>query len=183
VDTLVLWAIVPVSRRLPGRPVRPGNLSSAMFVELPVQLEDPLTRLSAVAARTAEQKSREVADATAAVVRMADHVPAALFAAGARAYGRAGQGRVNVVASNVPGPAGVRYLAGRRVLEMVPYVPVAEEIRATAAALTYAGRLTVAITGDADSLPDVHRLVDAVGQELADLVGAPAADDGASRRG
>ena len=171
VETMVLRAIVPVSRRVPGQPVRPGNLASAMFVELPVQLADASARLSAVAARTVEQKSHEVADATAAVVRMADHIPAALFALGARAYGRAGQGRVNVVASNVPGPPQVRYLDGRRVLEMAPYVPVAEEIRATAAMLTYAGRLTVGITGDADSLPDVDRLVDAVGLELRELVG------------
>lgn len=175
-DDLVLRAIVPVSRRLPGQPVRTGNLASAMFVELPVRVADPGARLSAVAARTTEQKSHEVADATAAVVRMTDHVPAALFALGARAYGRAGQGRVNVVASNVPGPARVRYLVGRRVLEMAPYVPVAEEIRATAAMLTYAGRLTVGVTADADALPDVDRLVDAIGQELRDLVESSAAD-------
>ena len=148
-DAMVLRAIVPVSRRVPGQPVRAGNLASAMFVELPVHLGDPGSRLAAVAARTAEQKSREVADATAAVVRMADHVPAALFALGARAYARAGQGRVNVVASNVPGPPQVRYLAGRRVLEIAPYVPVAEEIRTSAAMITYAGRLTIGITGDA----------------------------------
>ena len=53
-------------------------------------------------------------------------------------------------------------------------MPVAEEIRATAAMVTYAGRLTVGITGDADALPDVDRLVDAVGQELAELVAGPA---------
>lgn len=55
---MVLRAIVPVSRRLPGQPVRPGNLVSAMFVELPVDVADPAGRLAAVAARTAEQKSR-----------------------------------------------------------------------------------------------------------------------------
>lgn len=57
-DAMVLRAIVPVSRRLPGQPVRPGNLVSAMFVELPVDVADPAGRLAAVAARTAEQKSR-----------------------------------------------------------------------------------------------------------------------------
>lgn len=169
-DAMVLRAIVPVSRRVPGQPKRPGNLASAMFVELPVDLADPAARLYGVAARTAEQKSREVADATAAVVRMADHIPAALFARAARAYGRSGQGRVNVVASNVPGPSREQYLAGRRVLELVPYVPTAQEIRASAAMVSYAGRLTIGITGDAEALPDVDRLVVAVGRELGDLV-------------
>lgn len=169
-DAMVLRAIVPVSRRVSGQPVRPGNLASAMFVDLPADLTDPAARLSAVRARTAEQKSRDVADATAAVVRMADHIPATLFALGARAYGRAGQGRVNVVASNVPGPSQPQYLAGRRVLELVPYVPIAQEIRATAAMVSYASRLTIGITGDAAALPDVDRLIAAVGRELGDLV-------------
>ena len=122
-----------------------------------------------MAERTAEQKSRQVADATAALVRAADHIPAALFARGARAYGRARQGRVNVVASNIPGPSEPRYLAGRRVLELIPFVPIAQEIRASAAMLTYAGRLTISITGDADALPDLDRLIAAVGQELHEL--------------
>lgn len=169
-DTFVLRAIVPVSRRVPGQPWRLGNLASAMFVELPVHLAEPAARLSAVRARTREQKSHEVAEATAAVVRMADHIPAALLLRGARAYGRSGQGRVNVVASNVPGPSEVRYLAGRRVLELVHYVPTAQEVRTTTAMVSYAGRLTIGITGDAEALPDVDRLVEAVGMELADLV-------------
>jgi diacylglycerol O-acyltransferase len=36
--------------------------------------------------------------------------------------------------------------------------------------ITYAGRLTVGVTGDLDALPDVDRLVDAVRQELSDVV-------------
>jgi diacylglycerol O-acyltransferase len=169
-DGLVLRAIVPVARGVAGRPARAGNLASAMFVELPVDLADPAARLAAVTARTTEQKSREVADATAAVVRMADHIPAALFARGARAYGRAGQGRVNVVASNIRGPSQTQYLVGRRLLELLPYVPIAQEIRASAAMVSYAGRITIGITGDAEALPDVDRLIDAVGRELGDLV-------------
>lgn len=166
---MVLRAIVPVSRRSPGQPVRPGNLSSAMFIDLPVGLANARDRLAAVSARTAEQKSREVADATAALVRAADHIPAALFARAARAYGRARQGRVNAVASNVPGPPESQYLAGRRVLELIPFVPIGQQIRASAAMLTYAGRLTISITGDADALPDLDHLIAATGEELHEL--------------
>ncbi|HEX6887919.1 MAG TPA: WS/DGAT domain-containing protein, partial [Candidatus Nanopelagicales bacterium] len=169
-DAMVLRAIVPVSRRLPGQPVRPGNLASAMFVELPVHVTAPAGRLAAVVARTAEQKTREVADATAAVVQLADHIPAALLARGARRYGRSGQGRVNVVASNVPGPSQVQYLAGRQLLEMVPYVPTAQQVRVSAAMVSYTGRVTIGITADADALPDVDRLIAAVGREIGDLV-------------
>lgn len=170
VEAMVLRVIIPVSRRLPGQPVRPGNMSSAMFIALPVDLASPRDRLAAVAARTAEQKSEEVSEATAALVRAADHIPAALFTWGARAYGRAHQGRVNVVASNVPGPTVPQQLAGRRVLEIVPYVPTAQEIRTSTAMVSYAGRVTIGVTADADALPDADLLIEAIGRELADLV-------------
>jgi diacylglycerol O-acyltransferase len=114
---------------------------------------------------------------------MADHIPAALFAWGARAYGRSGQGRVNVVASNIHGPPQARYLAGRRVLELVPYVPTAQNIRACTAMVSYAGRLTIAITGDAEALPDVDRLIVAVGREFSDLVGELGGRDPSSATG
>jgi len=168
-DGLLLRAIVPVSRRIAGHPLQQGNLASAMFVTLPVQLGEPAARLAALTSQTARQKSLGVAEATAAVVRLADHIPAPLFAYGARAYARAGQRRVNVVASNIRGPAAPQYLAGRRLLELVPYVPTAQEIRTTTAMMTCAGRVTIGITGDADALPDIGRLVTAVGQELHDL--------------
>lgn len=173
--TLGLRAIVPVSHRSPSRPGRLGNLASAMFVELPVDVAEPSARLRAVAARTAAQKAQGVPQATAALLRMADHIPAPLFARVARRYGRAGQGRVNVVASNVPGPTAARYLSGRRVVAMVPYVPTAQEIRSCTAMVSYAGRLTIAVTADAEALPDADRLVAAVASELENLL-APAAE-------
>lgn len=168
-----LRAIVPVSNLVPGRPGHVGNLASAMFVQLPVDVPDPAARLHAVARRTAEQKALGVPAATAAVLRMADHIPAPLFAWAARRYGRAGQGRVNVVASNVTGPPQAQYLAGRRVLAMVPYVPTAQEVRSCTAMVSYAGRLTIAITADAEALPDADRLVAAVARELETLVDVP----------
>ncbi len=68
----------------------------------------------------------------------------------------------------------MRHLAGRRVLELMPHVPSAQQIRASAAMVSYVDRLTIGITGDAVTLPDVDRLIAAVGRELDDLM----ADDG-----
>ena len=75
-----------------------------------------------------------------------------------------------MVASNVPGPPHVQYLAGRRLLELVPYVPTAQQIRATAAMASYAGRVTIGITADAHALPDADHLIAAVGNEIDELV-------------
>ncbi|TQN44541.1 diacylglycerol O-acyltransferase [Humibacillus xanthopallidus] len=186
VDSVVVRAIVPVSgrpsqqhaARQSGRPLRPGNLASAMFVVLPVDLDSTVARLAAVSARTAEQKARGVPAATAAVVRMADHIPAVLLARGARAYGRSGQGRVNLVASNVRGPATEQHLLGSRLVELIPWVPTAEEVRVSTAMVTCNGRMTIGITADATALPDVDDLIAAVAQELTAL----AATHGAGSR-
>lgn len=167
----VLRAIVPVGHRTTGSGGRRRNLASAMFVELPVDVPDARARLAAVTARTAAQKSRAVADATAAFVAAADHLPAPLLAWASRLYGRSRQGRVNVAATNVPGPPQTQFLGGRRVIEFIPYVPVALDVRATSAMVSYAGRLTVGITADADALPDADRLIAAVASEFEALTG------------
>jgi diacylglycerol O-acyltransferase len=169
VDQLVLRAIVPVSaRRGPGSATATHE-TSAMFVNLPVDVADPAGQLAAVMKRTAEQKSQEVATGTDAVVRLADHIPAPLLARASRAYIRAGQGRVNVAATNVPGPRETRHLCGRQLLEFVAYIPVALDVRATFALVSYAGRATIGITADAAALPDLDRLVDSVGSALGEL--------------
>jgi diacylglycerol O-acyltransferase len=167
-DGLVLRAIVPVSRR-PSDGDRPGNRVSAMFVELPIAVLDPVQRLTVVTHLTRQQKSAGVAASTDAVLRLADHVFAPMLAHAAKSYARAGQRRVNIIASNVPGPRGAQYLRGRRVLDMVPYLPIGQEIRTGAALVTCAGRMTIGITGDAAALPDVDLLIDAVGPCLREL--------------
>ena len=168
-EAIVLRTIVPVSgRRRAGSSIS-TNETSAMFVNLPVDVADPAGQLAAVMQSTAEQKSKGVATGTDAVVRLADHIPAPLLARASRRYVLAGQARVNVAATNVPGPREVRHLGGRRLLEFVPYIPVALDVRCTFALVSYADSLTIGITTDAAALPDMDRLVDAVGASLHEL--------------
>ncbi len=176
IDAIVLRTLVPVAR-----PRRPGSMAtnetSAMFVNLPVQLANPAEQLAAVMQRTAEQKSHGVSTGTDAVVRLADHIPAPLLARAARRYVRAGQGRVNVAASNVPGPATTRYLDGRALLEFVAHIPVALDVRCTFALVSYAERLTIGITADAAAVPDLDVLLDSVRGALRDLAEVSRSDN------
>jgi diacylglycerol O-acyltransferase len=143
-----------------------------MFLELPVTASDPTERLALVVRRMAEQKAQGVSTSTDAVVSLADHVPAPLLARAARWYARTGQRRVNVAATNVIGPSEPRSLIGRLLLELAPYVPLAQEVRTAAALVSYAGGLTIGITSDSDAVPDLDHLVDAVRQSLLELVAA-----------
>jgi diacylglycerol O-acyltransferase len=168
-EALVLRTIVPVSGLRGSGSRATTNETSAMFVNLPVEVADAAGQLSKVMQRTAEQKSGDVASGTDAVVRLADHIPAPLLARASRRYVLAGQRRVNVAATNVPGPREVRHLCGRPLVEFVPYIPVALDVRCTFAMVSYAGHLTIGITADAAALPDLDRLVESVGLALREL--------------
>jgi diacylglycerol O-acyltransferase / wax synthase len=165
-EAMVLRTIVPVSGRREAGSSAPTNETSAMFVNLPVEIADPGEQLAVVMQCTAEQKSHGVASGTDAVVRLADHIPAPLLARASRKYVLAGQARVNVAATNVPGPREVRHLGGRQLLEFLPYIPVALDVRCTFALVSYADRLAIGVTADAVALPDMDRLVVAVGVSL-----------------
>ena len=54
----------------------------------------------------------------------------------------------------------------------MPYLPLAQEVRSSVALVSYAGRVTIGLTGDAAALPDLDRLVDAVGGSMRELVDA-----------
>jgi diacylglycerol O-acyltransferase len=176
-DGIVLRTIVPVAGRRGAGSTATTNETSAMFVNQPVELADPAEQLSVVMQRTAEQKSQGVATGTDAVVRLADHIPAPLLARASRKYVLTGQRRVNVAATNVPGPREVRHLCGRPLVEFVPYIPVALDVRCTFALVSYADHLTIGITADAAALPDLDRLVESVGQSLRELAEVSRAGD------
>ena len=67
------------------------------------------------------------------------------------------------------GPAAAS-VAGRRLVEIVPYVPIASTLRFGVAIFSYCGRLTVGITGDYDGAADVWTLAHGIEEGLAELV-------------
>ena len=91
--------------------------------------------------------------------------------------------RVNATTASIPGPTEPRYLAGARVLEVVPIVPlVANEPLAVAAPL-YAGALTFGVAADRDAFPDLEVFATAMREELEALgISTTAAPVATSRR-
>jgi diacylglycerol O-acyltransferase len=172
-----LRSIVPVSMRTGRDDRRSGNIDAALFVDLPVHEGDARARLADVARQTRTAKQVGVSTSTEALVRAADHVPAPVLDRAARAYVRRGQRRVNVAASNVTGPTEPLRVCGRRLLELVPYLPVALEVRTSCGLLSYADRASLSVTADADGCPDLDGLVSAIDASMAELLALPAADD------
>ena len=96
--------------------------------------------------------------------------PALLLALGTRLAFRFPQRSLNTVTTNVPGPQRPLYLAGRRMLEAIPYVPLAGHVRVGVAIFSYNGSLSFGVTGDYDTAPDIRVLCEGIEDGMAELV-------------
>ena len=79
---------------------------------------------------------------------------------------------VVTVTTNVPGPGQPLYGMGRRLLEIVPYVPIAAAVRTGVAIFSYCGDLTFGITGDFEASPDLDVLARGIEHGVAELLAA-----------
>jgi diacylglycerol O-acyltransferase len=178
--------LVPVSVRRPGEKGTYNNRVSAMFAELPVGIDDPVQRLQAVNAQMDGLKRSQQAVAGEVLTSLTGFAPALLLSLGMRAAFRVPQRSLNTVTTNVPGPQQPLFLAGRRMLEAVPYVPVANQVRISIAIFSYDGAFKFGVTGDLDTAPDIEVLCDGIEAGMAELVaaagGGPAAKPSAPSR-
>ena len=172
----VLRTLVPVSLRRDGERGQLDNRVAAMFARLPIGVGDPVDRLTAV--RTEMQRLKESGedDATALLVASSGLTPPWLLRLGmgaiTRVVQRTGQRAVNTVTTNVPGPPIPLYLLGHRLVEVHPYVPIAEGIRVGVAILTYDGRVGFGLTGDAATTEDLAVLARGIEDGVRELVQA-----------
>jgi diacylglycerol O-acyltransferase len=173
-DHVALRTLVPVSvRDETGRGVC-DNRVSAIFLDLPVHIEDPLERLAAVHEEMDHLKQSHETEAGEALTRLAGAVPAAFMAHAthlvSRLVSRLPQRTMNTVTTNVPGPQYPLYAAGREMLEYLPFVPLGPGVRIGVAILSYNGQLHFGITGDYDTAPDIGVLADGIDAAVATLL-------------
>ena len=173
-DHVALRTLVPVSvRDETGRGVY-DNRVSAIFLDLPVHLEDPLERLAVVHGEMDHLKQSHEAEAGEALTRLAGAVPPTFTAQAtrlvSRLVSRVPQRSMNTVTTNVPGPQFPLYFVGREMLEYLPFVPLGPGVRIGVAILSYNGQLRFGVTGDYDTAPDINVLADGIGAAVATLV-------------
>lgn len=172
----VLRTLVPVSLRHDDERGQLDNRVAAMFAHLPIGVGDPVDRLTAVHTEMQRLKASGEDDATALLVASSGLTPPWLLRLGmgavTRVVQRIGQRAVNTVTTNVPGPPIPLYLLGRRLVEIHPYVPIAEGVRIGVAILTYDGRVTFGLTGDAATTEDLGVLARGIEDGVRELVQA-----------
>ena len=156
-DTSLLCA-VPVSLRAEGD-TTPGNQVSAMPVSLHTDVADPVARLDAI--HTSTLRTKRVSDAVNAshVADVAEHVPAAVAAIGARLIAGLGltqQARhlFNTTVTNVPGPRVPSYTCGARLVAHYGLGPVVDGSGLFHSVMGVERRLFVSVTSCGGMLPD-----------------------------
>jgi len=166
-DALDFRVMVPVNVRDAGSREHVGNRVAMMVVRLPLDERDPVKRLQRTVVETWRVKRSRQAAGTQMIESLSDAtIPAIMvqfanLTALARPY--------NVVTTNVPGPPIPVYVAGARLLECYPLVPLFANQALGVALFSYAGKLHWGFNADWDALPDLHELVQSVEREIAVL--------------
>ncbi len=180
-DALLVRTMVPVSVRTAAERGTYNNKVSAMFADLPVDEADPVERLARVRAQMEGLKESHQAVAGSTLTSLGGFAPSMLLALAGRVATRTPQHSVNTVTTNVPGPQHPVFLAGHRMLEYFPFVPLAGHVRIGVAIVSYDGALNFGVTGDYETAPDIQVLCDGIEAGIAELLPRPAAT-GARRR-
>ena len=122
-----------------------------MVVDLPVSEPDPLAALRAIAAETRRRKT-EGAEAVRALMSVVFELPRPLRGPLLRRL--TGVRVLNLIVSNVAGPAEPLYLMGGRLREAYPFPMLSPRHAVRVAAVSYAGSLFVGINADPEVIGD-----------------------------
>jgi WS/DGAT/MGAT family acyltransferase len=170
-----LVAVVPVSVRPDVSAPRGSNQVSSMFVQLPVDLQDPVDRLMAIHDGTKGAKEEHNALGADMLLNWAEHATPNVFANAARLYSRmrlADRHRpiANLVISNVPGPDFPLYLAGAELQAGFPLGPVMDGMGVNITIMSYRGVLCWGIMACPETIPRVWSLAASIPVALDELL-------------
>ena len=162
--------LVPVSVRAPDEESMRENRVSAVLADLPVHVADPVGRLAAVQAELQALKAAHEAKAGETLVALGRYTPFPVLSWCTRLVFGLPQREIVTVTTNVPGPRQPLYAMGRRLVEILPYVPIATTVRIGVSITTYCGRVTFGITGDFSASPDLDVLAHGIEAGISDLL-------------
>ena len=165
-------SLVPVSLRAPGEEDIYENRVSAVLADLPVHVAGPVERLAAVQAELQALKEAREAMVGEALVGLGRYTPFPLASWWVRRAFGLPQREIITVTTNVPGPQQPLYGMGRRLLEIIPYVPIATTLRTGISIFTYCGHVTFGLTGDFTANPDLDVLAHGIEHSMTKLLKA-----------
>jgi diacylglycerol O-acyltransferase len=163
-------SLVPVSVRAQGDDGGFGNQVSATVADLPVHIADPVERLGAVRTELDSLKASNEAIIGQALAALGRYSPYMLASWLVRKAFSLPQREIVTVTTNVPGPREPLYWMGRRLEEIIPYVPIANTVRTGVSIFSYDGNITFGLTADYDANPDLEVLARGIENGVSELL-------------
>ncbi len=131
-----------------------------------------MVRLAAVQTELSNLKASKEAMVGEALVSLGRYTPFPVVSRGVRLAFSLPQREIVTVTTNVPGPRQPLYGIGRRLVEIIPYVPIATTVRTGISILSYCGNVTFGITGDFAANPDLDVLARGIEHGVSELLEA-----------
>jgi diacylglycerol O-acyltransferase len=159
-------ALVPISLRPREQDAELGNRISTVFVDLPVEIDDPGERIAAVAEITRAVKDSAAVRAGALLAGAAGITPPLLAGTVARAMGSVRA--CNLVVSNLPGPQQPFYVSGQQLRGLFPVIPLnPANQRLSVGILSYDGAVCFGLLADSGLNPGIDVAAGALATALA----------------
>lgn len=167
VNKLDLRVTVPVNIRKPGTEFELGNKFSLVFLALPVYLEDPILRLKEVKRRMDRLKGSPDAAVNFGLLSAMGMLPPGIAKNVAHLFGN----KASAVLTNVPGPREPLYFAGKKINNIMFWVPRSGAVGLGISILSYDGKVTVGLAADEGLMPDPEILLEGFEDEFNYLLG------------
>ena len=169
VDNLNFRAAVPVNLRKKEEMGTLGNKFGIVYLSLPVGIADPFDRLQVVHKRMEQLKNTPEATVAIGILNAIGMSPSELQAQSVSMFAS----KATAVMTNVPGPPIPLYMAGKRIENLMFWVPQAGRVALGISILSYAGKVYLGVNTDAGLVPNPDEIIEGFYEEfdaLLDLV-------------
>jgi hypothetical protein len=135
---------------------------------LPVYIEDPVARLSAVKASMDGLKESKQAVGAEVLTGVQNFAPPTILAQASRL--NFSTRLFNLIVTNVPGPQFPLYVRGREMLDVFPVAFLPKNHALAIAIMSYNGRINFGLLGDYDALPDIDVIAEGIEAARSELL-------------
>jgi len=168
VDDLSIRAAVPVNLRPAGKEYKLGNRMGAVFLSLPISIEDPVERLHQLETRMKGHKRSMMAPMMFAVLNGLGAAPEGFANNVINSFGN----RASLVMTNVKGPQQRLYMASSPLEAMMFWVPSTGPLGVGVSILSYVGEVRLGVITDVNLVPDPAAIINDFHDEFQSLLAA-----------